>query len=279
MKINSVRLNAFTIIYVLLKGDPGIGKTYTMRKLIGKYYEGEADLLDYLTAKEEENPVFLWDEINVERPGAADFLIKALASPDKKGNYKGVPFQLTKNHKLVGTLNPEKFPGRHFHQALLDYAFVIYFDTPDDQFMLELICKILPAYLHEHAEIILFAYYQIKLFNTFFVTSIRDIENLTYRFAFLTRDIPADNRERILELLLNACITEFAGYVMDKDKRDAFIHSQRLNYKFFRVSAEIKNRLTPKYYYWDHKIHRYMQAVKMIRPPRVIVLTSSIWIN
>jgi MoxR-like ATPase len=223
--LNTASKNPNTPV-IFLKGEPGIGKTYTVRKLIGQYYEGEQGLLDYLMAKDKgERIVFLWDEGNTNKPGAMDFLIKALSSPDRRGNYKDLFFQLTPMHQLYITGNPENFPGRYFHQAILDYAVVIYFDLPDDAFLLQLTAKILPSHLQPYADTILFAYHLIKKFNPFFVTSIRDVENLTHRFRFLAQDIATSDNEAIRFALLNACTTEFAGSIRETQDRADFVSS------------------------------------------------------
>lgn len=211
---------------ILLKGDPGIGKTYTIRKLIGDYYEGEAALLAYLNAEDKGVPiVFLSDEINMLRPGAMDFLIKGLVSPNREVYYRDKLYYLSPRHKLLGTANPEHFPGRHYHQAILDYALVIYFDEPENAFLLGLACNVLSGDLHQYAETILFAYYEIKKFNPFFVTSIRDIENLAHRFNYLAAKQSRHDDVATLRALVNACVTEFAGSIRDEADRYKFIRS------------------------------------------------------
>lgn len=211
---------------ILLKGEPGIGKTYTMRKLVGTYFEGEEGFHAYLRQQDIGLPIiFLWDEGTREPPGKLDAIIKALHA----GVYTDgeETFQLTSSFKLVITANPESYPDCHYHDAILDYAHVIYFDAPEDEFLLNLACQILPGELHEYSQTLLYAYHRIKIYNPFFVTSIRDIESLAFRFLFLYDTLPQKNQKEIRRALYKACKIEFAGAIRDISEREQFTNDIR----------------------------------------------------
>lgn len=213
---------------LFLKGEPGVGKTYTVRCLIGKYYEGEAELLEWLTADADKVPddqaiAYLYDEANMLPPGALDAIIKGLSSPDRIVYYNGKEYKLSVKHKLILTGNPEDFPNRFYHQAIQDFSETIYFEKPDDEFLRKIIYDKLPQRLRKYSEHLLFAYHLIEQYNPFFATSIRDIENLCVRFTYLARTSDADNDATIKNDLLKACIGEFAGAIYNRFERDRFI--------------------------------------------------------
>ena len=148
---------------LFLKGEPGVGKTYAVRRLLGKYYEGESDVLPWLTDTDKNAVVvpFLGDEANTSPPGAFAFIIKGLSSPRRTVYHQDEERRPPKNAKCILTGNPEDFPGRHYHQAIQDYSETIFFEKPDDEFLVNHAARMLPLHLRKYAPALLFAYHLV----------------------------------------------------------------------------------------------------------------------
>lgn len=217
--------------FILLKGEAGVGKSYTVRQLRDKlnfsYFEGEDEIQKWLGDKSTDKAkVLLLDEVNLAKPGTWDFL-KGL-SRENKVYYNGKSYSLTDQHKIIMTGNPEYYSGRHHHSFFQDYAETIYFKMPDPEFIEKnILNKILPTHLQSYNKMLLTAYQLAVKSNPTFVYSNRDLESLAQRLCLMANDSKNDIRENIL----NACYIEFSGSFYPLDKRTKFISelSQALN--------------------------------------------------
>ncbi|MGQ3891209.1 hypothetical protein [Legionella sp. CNM-4043-24] len=203
---------------LMLKGEPGVGKTWSVKKLIGNCYMGDADIGAWLS--DGRNSVWLCDEANMLPPDALDALIKGLCSGQETILYRGQVYRRDgHDKKMILTGNPESFPGRYYHSAIQDYANTVYFEKPGDAFLTRHAQGILPENVHAFIPVLLEAYHLISRYNPYLPTSIRDMESLAQRFAHLYRIEPA----AVMPSLLRACVSEFACSIKDEAKRRAFI--------------------------------------------------------
>jgi|GEM_PF-5035947 len=203
------------------KGLPGVGKTWTVRTLIGDYYEGDDQIGAWLADTRDGPCVWLGDEANMLAPGSLDPLIKGVCSGQRVIVYQGQVFHVAGNNKkMILTGNHESFPGRYYHPAIQDYAEYVYFEKPDDAFLTRHAQGILPANLHAFIPVLLAAYHAISRYNPWLPTSIRDMSSLSRRFLHVCNVEPADFRQA----LLRACVSEFACSIKEGAKRSAFIH-------------------------------------------------------
>lgn len=209
------------IYLILLKGMPGVGKTHTIRKLLGKYYDGEANILEWL----QKGGNLLLDEANLAKPGTWDFL-KGLSRNKKQVYYQGTCYSLTDKHKIIATGNPESYPGRNYHALFQNYAETLYFQTPDDNYLENTILKSLleprGLFHKKYTDVLLFAYHLVQKHNIFFVASIRDLENICQRFMTLV--VGEADVNKIQDALLMSCIGEFAGSIKNDTERKVFIN-------------------------------------------------------
>jgi MoxR-like ATPase len=214
--------NTFLII---LKGPPGVGKTYTVRQLkedIG--FDCHEDILKWLEGNSEKTSVLLLDEANMAIPGTWDFL-KGLSTDQRTVYYQNKQYTLTAHHKIIVTGNPEHYPGRYYQPFFQQYGETLNYVMPNDDYLKEFILR---AYLGpknlfvpEYANAMLTAYHLIQAYNPTHVYSNRALENLAQRFIILA---DKKNEEKaIVEALWHAAIGEFMGSIQEHEKRTRFI--------------------------------------------------------
>lgn len=188
---------------IILKGPPGVGKTYTINQLKKKhaYYEGENNIQKWLADSSNKIKILFLDEANMKNPGTWDFLKNINPSP---------------KHKILLAVNPETYPGRYYHSFFQHYGETISFKMPDRHFLdkqyLETILK--PKKLEKYSKALLDAYDLIQKYNPHFAYSHRDLENVAKRLIVLAKE-----KSGVLE----ACIEEFALTIQDPKVRQAFI--------------------------------------------------------
>jgi hypothetical protein len=207
---------------IILKGGPGVGKSFAVRQLKTKMdfnlYEGTdvQTIKAWLRNPGHLRSILLLDEGNMAKPGTWDFL-KGLAQQQKLIYFDGEWYPLTSNHKIIVTSNEEVYSERYHHAFFQHYGETILFKIPEDNYLEnEILSKILfPMNLQQHAVSLIAAYNLIQEHNPLFVYSTRDLENLARGFITM-----ASQPER----LLNACVAEFAGTIDHTDTRNKFIH-------------------------------------------------------
>lgn len=217
-------LNDPTSRIIFLKGEPGVGKTYTVRHLKKelnlKKCEFPKELLKWLTyPATDKTPVLLVDEANLLAPGSLDFL-KGLARGDIYHDGKRYP--LSDKHKIILTGNPEHFPGRHYHDFIRDQAVTIYVKPPTVEFLRALLnsqLATLPASrLESSITALIDIYHAIQQFNPAYLYSLRDLENVSTRFLLCI------NKEKdYAKALYLAARHEFFGNFIDLKQRDQFM--------------------------------------------------------
>lgn len=211
---------------ILLKGPPGTGKTRAMHQLKkDNCFAGEAKIIAWLESK---SGTLLLDEGNKAKPGMWDFL-KGLAEDGRSIYYKGKNYQLTEQHKVIITGNPESYQDRHYHFFLQNYAEIIYFKKPNDTALIEEIFHpmLQPKGLANkiYIDYLLQAYHLIEQYNPAFENSFRNAENLAQRFINLADKLRNDNE--IKETLFQACASEFSGAIKNAEQRDKFVAELR----------------------------------------------------
>lgn len=240
---------------LMLKGLPGVGKTYAIRRLIGQYYEGESSLREWFSDRGELlYKVWLGDEANMLPPGTLDALIKGLCSGQEKIVHQGQLYifdpRYKDRYKIILTGNPESFPGRYYHASIQDYAETLYFEKPSDAFLERHAQSLLPQILHFAIPILIFAYHRISYYNPYLATSIRDIESLVKRFAYLYRLLDKPDTPEVKQALLRACVSEFSCSIKEEAKRGAFISDledkTEQSYRLPRLEQSPLIRLTDK---------------------------------
>jgi MoxR-like ATPase len=214
--------NSFLII---LKGPPGVGKTYTVRQLkedLG--FDCHEDILKWLEGNPEKTSVLLLDEANMAIPGTWDFL-KGLSNDQRTVYYQNKQYMLTAHHKIIVTGNPEHYPGRYYHPFFQQYGEALNYVMPNDDYLKEFILR---SYLESknlfvprYIDAMLTAYHLIQAYNPTHVYSNRALENLAQRFIVLA-DKMRDEKE-IIDALWHATIGEFVGSIQGHEKRVRFV--------------------------------------------------------
>lgn len=215
-------LNEPSVSIIFLKGDPGVGKTYTLRKLQKKYqfqkyeFSNPQQFMAWLKNDgKKEIPLLSVDEANFMLPGMLDFL-KGIKIG--KIYYQGEWHTLTDRHKVMLTGNPEYFPGRHYHDFIRDEAVTLYVNKTEKEFLLKLLNKHLknklanfPEPLSDMIESLVTIYQTVQQFNPTYVYSLRDLESLMERFVSRIK-----NNEDVKTALFLSAQYEFLGTFIDE---------------------------------------------------------------
>lgn len=188
---------------IILKGPPGVGKTFTSEKLKEIYacYEGEGSIAKWREDASDKIKILFLNETNMKDPGFWDYLKNLNPSPQ---------------HKIVMTVNPETYNGRQYHKFFQHFGETIYYKMPEREF-LEKLClepALKPHKLEKYSKSLLDAYELIQKWNSRFSFSYRDLENLAKRFVLLRKEQSP---------LLLACIEEFSHTIRDPKLRQAFL--------------------------------------------------------
>lgn len=231
---------------IFLKGEAGVGKSFTVRELKDQlqfdYCEGPDEIEKWLLNTTTGKPkILLLDEVNLEKPGAWDFL-KGLGR-NHQVYYNGKMYTLTEQHKIIMTGNPESYSGRYHHSLFQDYAETVYFKMPEADFIEKMILNRLlkPANLEKHSRMLLLAYQLAVKSNPTVVYSNRDLESLAQRFCLMVKN---NNETDVRQHILDACRIEFAGSFSPLDKRENFI-SQLQNVLGIDLPAQIEQTTLP----------------------------------
>ncbi len=233
---------------ILLKGDPGTGKTHTVKSLKEKMgyevYEGEEGLLKWLNTQPSQPIIWLVDEWNMLSPGTNDF-IKAWMRNERHLYFKGTWYQLTPYHKVIATGNPENFPFRYYDSTLQHYSEVIYFNMPSEAFITEHILKnpLKRANLFEEhlLKSIFDIFSMIKKHNPTYYYSNRDLANLAERIVALTKN----NSHEPMLILYQAALAEFAWSIPTPKQRHQFISKLQEYFDVSPVFSHSTIRITP----------------------------------
>lgn len=233
-------LNDPLVPIILLKGEPGVGKTYSVRELQNqlnfKTYEGEEGILQWLNDPSDEIKALLLDEANMASPGTWDFL-KGISRDKKNIYYQGKVYPLTEKHKIIATGNPENYPGRSYHPFFQHYGETLMFAIPERTYLESKILQPILSERFAHVQNdLLHAYFLIQKYNPLFEYSNRDLINLAERFIFLASQ--ANNAEEEKQALKKACIAEFAVAIFDKAKREQFMNDLIEQLKLPTVSTD-----------------------------------------
>ena len=207
---------------IVIKGPAGLGKTRTVRKKLGKYHDGIAAIPTWL----KEGGILLLDDINVNLPGSQDFLkglVRALEGGKKTIYYQGIEYPITASHKAIMTINPESYAQRHYHPVFQKFAETIYFQKPDRVYLERVTLKeyLAPFNLYDIAlvnKLIKVFEDIVHQYNSSFLTSLRDLENVARRFIAL-----AQHDKNLDRAMLRACVGEFSGAIKNSDDRNTFI--------------------------------------------------------
>ena len=136
-----------------------------------------------------------------------------------------------KKIKVLVTGNFESEPNRFYHRFLQDNAETVIVPKPSDYFLVHDILEPLlgnvftygpwqDAATHNMLE----AYHWVTQYNPFFVSSIRNLENLSKRVATLIDECPLPlTEDDVNRQVLRACICEFASGIRDGEQRQAYI--------------------------------------------------------
>jgi len=208
---------------IVIKGPAGLGKTRTVRKKLGKYHDGMAAIPTWL----KEGGILLLDDINVTLPGSQDFLkglVRSLEDGKKTIYYQGIEYPITASHKAIMTVNPESYAQRHYHPIFQKFAEIIYFQKPDREYLEKVTVKeyLEPFNLYDAAlstKLITVFEDIIHRYNSSFVTSLRDLENVSRRFIAL-----AQHDKNLDRAMLRACVGEFSGAIKNPENRNKFVN-------------------------------------------------------
>lgn len=210
---------------IFLKGSQGTGKTYAVSTINTKtntLYDGIANIKNWLqdTSKDNKIKVLLLDEANMAQPGTWDFL-RGLAQ--NKIYYDGKFYDITAQHKVIFTGNPEHFPRRYYHQLIQQNTKNIYFDEwSRDEYKAILQSTLQQVKSPDIAiETILFAMEKLRKYNPFVTLSLRDLENIAIRFMMLSEEKHAVTNQAVIQ----ACEVEFANMIPETNQRKSFMDS------------------------------------------------------
>lgn len=218
---------------IFIKGEPGVGKTHTIKALNQAYplYEGEKNIGRWLLDESEQCKILLLDEANLMQPGTWDFL-KGLERKTTTISYKGKEYIRKDNHKVIATGNPENFPNRSYHELFQQYAETLYFKLPDDHELQETILNpILKKELAHFSAPLLKVFHLIGECNPLHDYSQRDLKSVAERLVHVLQT--KKQNEEATQLFLQTCITEFASSMQNKANRDHFI--ARLHHLFPQI--------------------------------------------
>ncbi len=224
----SALLNDAYVPIIFLKGEPGVGKTYTLRHLQEKYkfhkyeFNNSKQLLAWLKNDGQGDiPLLSVDEANFMQPGMLNFL-KGIRNG--KVHYQGEWYPITPRHKIMLTGNPEYFPGRHYHDFIRDEAVTLYVNQPEEELLRTLLTKHLTNKLPNSTQLpsmidsLITLYQEVQQYNPTYVYSIRDLESLMERFVLRIK-----NNEDVNTALLMAAKNEFLGNFIDEQRGKQFI--------------------------------------------------------
>ena len=211
---------------IILKGPPGVGKSYTVRQIQNLksdivLFDGTSAIEAWLSpAANGETKALLLDEANMALPGTWDFL-KGLSLDKKTLLYKGKFYQLSDNHKIIAAVNPEDYPGRHQHAYFQHYGETLYFKPGDKQFLEQnIIGNLLQANgLNASESEFFYQIYELYIqHQPYRAISIRDLEAFTSRVCALVKTGHHAN-----QALYEASINEFGFSINNKEQRENFI--------------------------------------------------------
>ncbi len=125
---------------IFLKGEPGVGKTHYLDELKKNPQYSCTDcsdkldnILDWIENKSSGKKILLIDEANTFKKGQLDFLEGLNRNPPSIV-YQGRRYDLTDQHIVVATGNPESFSGR-WHHRLLTHAKTELVKMPSPEFL------------------------------------------------------------------------------------------------------------------------------------------------
>lgn len=222
-------------LLILLKGPPGVGKSFAMRKLPELdpsivLCEGLA-AYDQWKAKPEpgKRHILFLDEASMEQPGTWEFL-KGLCLDKRVVMRQGSLTQLSENHFIVAVDNPSDFPDRYVHSFFQHYGETVYAKRVGKDFLLRnVIVKLTtqnPVNSY-HACDLLYAVYELYIkYQPYRAVSIRELEAVTSRYCGLVRALAHTNPDYVSKLdktLYEACAAEFVHAISDSAQRAEFL--------------------------------------------------------
>jgi tRNA A37 threonylcarbamoyladenosine biosynthesis protein TsaE len=229
---------------VFIKGSTGVGKTHTLKKTLGNYYNFK-EIEAWLNNTSNKDKYLFIDEANMADPNFWDFL-KGLSRKPPHIEYKGKIYSnLSPQHKIVVLGNPEHYQYRHYHEFLQNYAETIYFKIDDDYIEKNILRDIFPEKLQQQqfTKPLLRAMHLIEHYNPYFVTSIRDVKSLASRVLTLVgnKKDDIDLRQAIFE----ACIGEFSPVIKNSQERKNFIDELQIVCQATSKAVALKSPLIP----------------------------------
>ncbi len=208
---------------IVVKGEPGVGKTHYLDHLKNNpdYHcavgldEIEKWIAGNQTGKKN---LLLLDEANIAKPGMLDFLNGIHRTP-RVIFYKGQWHELTDNHKIVAAVNPESFSGRYFHD-LLRHGNTELVKMPSPESLARTLVTTYQLELTEAQQIVagaeLFKRYQPLVGYSF-----RSLKTAVERYQALVLDpkISANSKQQILA---EAIYGEYGLTISEVDQRHRF---------------------------------------------------------
>ena len=207
---------------LFVKGNSSVGKTYAIKMFFNdpsKYIFIEENINKIFEQTTDKMIILFLDEANLKKPGVHNFL-KALSRGQSEVVLDGKRYTLPKNLKIIAAGNPESFPGREYDPVWMHHAETLYFKEPDEKFLKQnVLSPILKEPLNNeiYFNIILSVCDLAVKHSPFFEFSIREVEDLAWRFVFLaTQDTKPE------DALYKACQIGFLGLMANADKRAEF---------------------------------------------------------
>jgi len=219
---------------VVLKGPPGLGKTYTATTCFkAGLYIGEQQIISFLESKPNQGnlSILLIDEANLAAQGTWDFLMPHVLARHGKSivKFKGKDYSLDENFKIIFTCNPESYPGRDYHSILQESPTVYVPLLTDETLKNKILLKLCPGTLTEERGIaldsLLKAFHLAERLLPPHSLSVRDAQQVVRRWLFLMDQGLTDQ-----QAAYEAALYEWQNRFYQKNDREFFKKELRVHF-------------------------------------------------